>query len=1349
MAVFSSDSGLCFNEANESFSTYEERFAQFIEANGIDEKKERAVFLSVVGAKTFSLLTDLVAPKKPSETPLKDILKALRDFYVPKKNVLSERYSFRARKQQSGESLAEYVAALKGLAASCAFGATLEEQLRDQLVYGISSKELRTKLLSAAYGQELSWAKVMDTVNNFECTATSLKTFQQAPLRTDSVRTSYKGNAGAYGTVAHDRKKSQGTRDTACYRCLGEGHQAASCKYKDFQCRACNKKGHLERACRSVTTSTESETANQGGSFRHRPNTGRRYNPAERQTRYISRESGIEQQEASEEDTDEEDYRASNKTHKLTIIEVPGTGKDLGLFSVTGKSDCEYVRPYMVMVRCNGINIKMEVDTGAAMSIINEKLYRQKFSMCKLQPCEVSLKTYSSEPIALLGKFQVKVQCRDKTEQLTLLVSKGKGPTLMGRNWIQFLNLDWSRVNHVPVAVDPLTEMYKKYFQVFERDRGVISGVKAKLQVVNKAIPKFCKSRSVPYALSTAVEQQLDKLQEKGVWTPVEYSEWATPIVCIPKTNGEVRICGDYKVTINPWLEVDKYPLPKTQDLFAKLAGGRYFTKLDLTQAYQQVELDEESKQYLTINTPKGLYRLNRLPYGVASSPAIFQRIMDQVLQGLKRVVCYLDDILITGTTEAEHWKNVEQVLERLQDRGVRVNKDKCAFCQPSVTYLGHRIDREGLHPIQDKVTAIANAPTPKNVTELRAFLALLTYYGKFMDNLSTIIKPMTELLQKDKPWTWSTKCQEAFEKAKNQLTSDAVLTHFDPQLPLLLACDASAYGLGAVIAHRMPDGSERPIAYASRTLSKTEINYSQIEKEALGIIFGILKFRDYLYGRKFILVTDHQPLVKILGPTTGVPALAAARLQRWALLLSAYQYDIVYKPSLQHANADGLSRLPLKGDAPKSNPEYRVSWLETMPVSAKDIKREIDKDRVLTKVRYFTQSGWPKHVSDEALRPYWNRREELTIEADCVLWGLRVIIPMTLRPTLLKELHTEHLGIVKTKAVARSHFWWPHLDQEIEQMVNNCTTCQVNRHMPNKAPVHPWKWPEQPWERIHIDFAEKGKQQFLLVSDAYSRWPEVKLMTSTTATATVDVMRGLFAAYGLPQVVVSDNGPQLVSREFETFLEANGVKHIKSAPYNPASNGQAERLVQTFKQSLEKQKDCGYPVQQCIDRFLFSYRNTPSTTTGKTPAELFLKRGVRTRLSLLKPKFSAQMQEKHTRVTSSPRTLQPKQKVKVRIFRGGDGKKWKPGVIERALGPVTYLVKVEGQSLKKHIDQLITDKTTDITEDIEIDIAEHVQVTPETEVVPSRELESAIVAAETQHTRPQRSRRPPDRLTL
>lgn len=249
-------------------------------------------------------------------------------------------------------------------------------------------------------------------------------------------------------------------------------------------------------------------------------------------------------------------------------------------------------------------------------------------------------------------------------------------------------------------------------------------------------------------------------------------------------------------------------------------------------------------------------------------------------------------------------------------------------------------------------------------------------------------------------------------------------------------------------------------------------------------------------------------------------------------------------------------------------------------------------------------------------------------------------------------------------KALARSHFWWPKLDSEIEDLVKGCQVCQSNKHMPPTPPVHPWKWPERPWQRIHIDFAQKGKNNFLVVTDAYSRWPEVKCMANTSATATVEAVRGMFAAYGLVEELVSDNGPQLVSKEFETFLQQNGVKHIKSAPYHAASNGAAERLVQNLKQSLEKHSGSGRSLQHMVDNFLFVYRNTPHATTGKTPAELFLKRQLRTRLSLVKPSFSTEMQERQAskvnKGTGKPlRSFQVGQAVLVRDSRGGEREKW------------------------------------------------------------------------------------------
>lgn len=525
------------------------------------------------------------------------------------------------------------------------------------------------------------------------------------------------------------------------------------------------------------------------------------------------------------------------------------------------------------------------------------------------------------------------------------------------------------------MAPESFEELCERYPEVFQSSLGKVTGIKAKLHVVSGAIPKFCKPRSVPYALRKAVEAQLNKMEADGVITPVNYSEWAAPTVNIPKVDQTVRICGDYKVSINPWLEVDQYPIPKPQDLFTKLAGGEKFTKLDLSQAYQQVELEESSKQYLTINTHKGLYQVNRLPYGVASAPAIFQKLMDQVLQGIDGVICYLDDILITGQNTETHMRNLEEVLKRLKCHNLRVKREKCAFFQHIVSYLGHVIDAEGIHPMQEKCEAIAKTAVPTTTTELKSFLSLLSYYGKFIPHLSTLIVPMTGLLQKDAKWEWSASCQTAFDGAKKQLLSNRVLVHYNPELPLILTCDASPVGIGAVISHQLPDGSEKPVAFASRMLTKADKNYPQIQKEALGLVFGVMKFHEYLFGRKFTLITDHKPLLKILGPKTGVPPLATARTQRWSPILAAYTYEIHYKPSEQHGNADALSRLPIPDSSfPKPNAAFRVSYLDSLPLTAKNVAQETERDLILARVKQHVLSGWPKYVPDEALQPYVKR---------------------------------------------------------------------------------------------------------------------------------------------------------------------------------------------------------------------------------------------------------------------------------------------------------------------------------------------------------------------------------------
>ena len=351
----------------------------------------------------------------------------------------------------------------------------------------------------------------------------------------------------------------------------------------------------------------------------------------------------------------------------------------------------------------------------------------------------------------------------------------------------------------------------------------------------------------------------------------------------VVKKDGSVRICGDYKVTVNQVAKTDTYPLPQIKDLFASLAGGTSFSKLDLAHAYQQIPLDDESKKYVTINTQKGLYRYNRMPFGIASAPSIFQRTIESILQGLPHVCVYIDDILVTGKTEDEHLQNLEGVLDHLEKAGLHLKLEKCAFMMPSVEYLGHKISATGLQPTDDKIEAIRDAPAPKDVTQLKSFLGLVNYYGKFLPNLSSILSPLYRLTQNQ---TKSSEQEQSFQEVKSLLTSDCLLVHYDPDKELLLSCDASPYGVGAVLSHRLEDGQEKPIAFASRSLAPAERKYSQLEKEGLAIIFGVKKFHHYLFGRHFTILSDHKPLEYLFKESNAVPAMASAHYHMCARYL-------------------------------------------------------------------------------------------------------------------------------------------------------------------------------------------------------------------------------------------------------------------------------------------------------------------------------------------------------------------------------------------------------------------------------------------------------------------------------
>ncbi|GBL78306.1 Sphingomyelin phosphodiesterase [Araneus ventricosus] len=604
-------------------------------------------------------------------------------------------------------------------------------------------------------------------------------------------------------------------------------------------------------------------------------------------------------------------------------------------------------------------------------------------------------------------------------------------PTLLGREWMKMLNIKID--DCVNVVLDKnvdfnvnfdnassTVEYFKNKFpNCFNlNDTSGILGEPINIAMKQETIPIFCKSRPVPYALRNLVDKELDTLINSGVLHTVSHSKWATPIVAVPKLDGNgretVRICGDFSVTVNKFCETQFYPLPSQEEILTSMGDGKYFSKIDLSKAFHQLQISPESQELLTLNTPRGLLRYSKLPFGIKSASFLFQQKMDEILKDFFYTNCYIDDLFIRANTKEECIKRTEIVMDRLNSYNVKINLSKCEFFKDCIQILGHRKDSSGVHPLDDKCNAIYQTSIPTNATELKSYLGLLGYYSHFIPNLSTTLRPLYDLLEKDVKWKFDKKCVKVFEYSKTLLKKHNVLVHFEMARPIVLQCDASDYGVGAVLCHEFPGGELRPIFFASKTLSRAERNYAQVHKEALAIIFGIKKFNKFLQGQKFTIETDSKPLLTLFGHNKSVPTMVNARMQRWAIILSNYDYIVKYKKGTELLLADALSRLPCKNDAPIDDFTHFICFFSDFEtLKHDDIQRATSLDPCLSKVLNYTRFGWPTDI-DENLKDFKRVKDELSVEGNCLLRANRLVIPEIWHDKILELLHNEHPGIFR-----------------------------------------------------------------------------------------------------------------------------------------------------------------------------------------------------------------------------------------------------------------------------------------------------------------------------------------------
>lgn len=585
--------------------------------------------------------------------------------------------------------------------------------------------------------------------------------------------------------------------------------------------------------------------------------------------------------------------------------------------------------------------------------------------------------------------------------------------------------------------------------------------------------------------------------------------------------------------------------------------------------------------------------------FGIVCAPEIFQQIMEMILSGCDNCLNYIDDIIIYGEDDEQLKAHVAKVLDRLKEYNVSLNVDKCIFHAKQVEFLGHNLSADGITPTTSKVESIKTFRQPKSADEVRSFLGLVNYVGKFIPNLATVTEPLRRLAKKETPFEWNAEQQEAFTKLKNSLCSQLTLGFYNVKDKTQLYADASPVGLGAVLI-QFSAGQPRIISYASKSLSETEMRYCQTEKEALALVWAVERFHFYLYGRTFELVTDHKPLEVIFSPKSK----PCARIERWVL-------------RLQSNIADPLSRLVVANPMPKSFDEVTEQYVSSItallvPVAIKlaEVEQHSKVDKTIQAVKQaIYHNKWT-----ELAQPFKLFETELCVAGEILLRGTKIVMPEELRKRTIELAHEGHPGICKMKQRIRTKVWWPKIDAQVEAYVKKCRGCMMTAAPPPPEPMKRKELPNEPWQHIAIDFLGPlpSGDYLLVVVDYYSRFLEVEIMRKTDSTQTINRLRIIFARFGNPISITADNGPQFASEEFKFFCEDNNIQLINTIPYWPQQNGEVERQNRSILKRLTISQNEKSNWKLDLQEYLLMYRATPHSTTMKTPSELMFGRTIR-----------------------------------------------------------------------------------------------------------------------------------------
>ena len=788
-------------------------------------------------------------------------------------------------------------------------------------------------------------------------------------------------------------------------------------------------------------------------------------------------------------------------------------------------------------------------------------------------------------------------------------------------------------------------------FALEEHERGETDLVEFNIETEG-ANPRRYAPRRMPFAVREEVARQLKSMQEAHVIQPSS-SPWSSPVVMVRKKDGSHRFCVDYR-HLNAVTKSDTYPLPRIDDLLDQLGRCKYFSTLDLASGYWQIRVAADSREKTAFVTPQGLYEFLVMPFGLTNAPAVFQRLMQKVLAGLNPeagpdfVAVYIDNVLIFSRTVTEHLDHLRAVIQRIEEAGLKLKPVKCHFARSEVEYLGHLVTPEGLKTNHRLVEAVAMFPTPTDVSEVRRFLGLASYYRRFIDGFARIAAPIRELTRKNSVFSWTVVCEKAMKTLKEKLTSSPVLAYPSFDKPFTVETDACINGLGAVLQQLQGDSKLHPVAYASRSLTDAERNYSITELEALAVVWALTRFHSYLYGQSVTVVTDHTAVKAVL----ETPNPSAKHARWWTRVYGTGLKDvhIVYRPG--RLNADALSRSPHSGPPPlgEGEDETQVSAVKTSPPAAPSESSRTHEGDTIEDVLVQPPQWTPAAVSfaeeqkkdpevadvitflESGELPLENKRarvialqKSLFVLKEGILYyadpkqehRLRVVVPCHRREQILAEHHSGltggHFAAKKMYAALTRHWWWDGMHHDTFQFASWCPQCAVvtggsRQHRP---PLHPIPV-SRPFQIIGVDVmelptTEQGNRYVLVFQDFLTKWPMVYPMPDQKSVRVAKLLvNEVIPQFGVPEPLLSDRGTNLLSHLMTDVCRLLGIKKLNTTAYHPQCDGMVERFNRTLKTMLRKYAaEFSTQWDRYLPGALWAYRNLPHDSTGEKPSFL------------------------------------------------------------------------------------------------------------------------------------------------